>query len=186
MHGVDKRRELLDGLMGRGIESRRWAIQSLDGKAKAILTAGMIVLGIAMGGVGAIAGSTGGEAAQVWRLLAGFPPLVAFAAVGSLVAILLSVAFAVLALRVAKVRGFGNTVTFMGEEVDRADRGRIRDWIDATDEEVYEKVYDARLRELKSLQEQGRWMGRCVKCSQASLLVGIALGAAWAIMLGAA
>jgi len=182
MSGADKRRELIDGLMGRGVESHRWAIKSLDGKARAILTAGTIVLGIAMGGIGTVAGLAGGPLMPNWQL-SSVPAHVVCAVVGSLVAIFLSVLFAVLALRVFKVTGFGNPATFMGNETDTADKGRINDWIAASDEEVYEQVYDARVRELTSLHRQGESMGLYITMSQASLLVGLALSVAWAAML---
>lgn len=181
MPGVGERRRLIDGLMRSGIESHRWAVKSLDGKAKAVLTAGTIVLGVAMGGIGAIAG-LGGDIAPNGRLLA-LPPNVACMVVGSLVAVFLSVLFAVLALKVVKVRGFGNPETFMGKEEDRADRGLVNDWIEASDEEVYGQVYDARLREMRSLEGQGAWMGRWIKCSQASLIFGLGLSIAWAPVL---
>lgn len=181
MPGVDKRRRLIDALMRSGIESHRWAVKSLDGKAKAVLTAGTIVLGVAMGGIGAIVG-LGGDTMSNGRLLA-LPPGVACMVVGSLVAVFLSVLFAVLALRVVRVRGFGNPETFMGKEEDRADRSLVDDWIKAPDEEVYEQVYDARLREMRSLESQGAWMGRWITCSQASLLAGLGLSIAWASAL---
>jgi len=69
-----RRRGPLDALMKGGIESHRHAVGSLDGKARAILTAGTIVLGIVMGGVGTVVGLGGGVS---WGLPGAHIPKVA-------------------------------------------------------------------------------------------------------------
>lgn len=181
------RRELVDGLMRSGIESHRHAVGSLDGKARGILTAGTIVLGIVMGGMGTVIGLGG---AAGWGLPGGIHPFVAFAiaecVVGSLAAIFTSVCLAVRALKVVRVTGFGNAATFAEGRAEGADPGVIGDWVGATDDELYARVYDARAVELKSLEGQSLEMGQSVRWSQRSLVAGLALSLAWSAMLVAA
>jgi len=184
MDDKGRRRELVDGLMRSGIESHRHAVGSLDGKARAILTAGSIVLGIVMGGMGTVVGLGG---AAGWGLPADIHPFVAFAiaecVVGSLAAIFASVCLAVRALRVVRVTGFGNAKTFAGSRAEGADPDVMGDWVGAPDDELYARVYDARVEELKSLEGQSLEMGRNVAWSQRSLVAGLALSLAWSAML---
>lgn len=182
-----KRREMLDGLLDRSTESHRMAIKRLDGKAKAVLTAGSIVMGIVMGGMGAVIGLGDGATVPPAWLLEGLHPCVVCAiaglVVGSLAAIFMSVCFAVNALRVVRMKSFGNADTFMGERTDGADKKVIDAWISAPIEHVYERVYDARVVELKDLEGQSVDMGRNVGRGQYSLLVGLALSLAWSVIL---
>lgn len=182
-----ERRELIDALLGRSIESHRIAVKRLDGKAKAVLTAGTIVLGIVMGGMGAVVGLGDGAAVPGLGPIEDVHPFavcaIAGLVVGSLAAIFMSVFFAVMALRVVRVRWFGNAGTFMGNRKDGADKKIINVWIASPIEDVYEKVYDARVTELKDLEVQSGNMGRNVGRSQYSLLVGLALSLAWSVML---
>jgi len=169
-----RRRGPLDALMKSGIESHRHAVRSLDGKARAILMAGM----------GTVVGLGGGVS---WGLPGDIHPFVAFdmagRVVGSLVAMFASVCLAVRALRVVRVTCFGNARTFAGSRAEGADPEVMGDWAGAPDEEVYGRVYDARVEELKSLEGQSRDMGRNVAWSQRSLVAGLALSLAWSAML---
>jgi len=182
-----KRHELYDTLLGRSIDSHRIAVKRLDGKARAVLTAGTIVLGIVMGGMGAVIGLGGGVGPGP---LEGLHPcavyMIAGLVVGSLAAIFMSVCFAVMAHRVVRVKWFGNARTFMGSREDGADKKVTSAWISSPIEDVYERVYDARVVELKDLEVQSENMGRSVGRGQYSLLVGLALSLAWSVMLVAA
>lgn len=180
----ERRHELIDSVMGRSIETYRSAKADIEGKAKTALTAGAIVLGIVMGGLGTVTGLSGGIALANWPFLGSLPPYAAFLIaacfIASLVAIFLSVVLAVSALKVVRIRGFGNAATFVRGRDGGIDMRVVVDWLSATADEVYEKVYDAYAVELKSLEEQCDRMGRRTRQSQWSLVVGLALSLVWA------
>lgn len=175
--------ERFDEVMRAGIDSHRWTIQNLHGKAKAVLTAGTIVLGIAMGGLGTAGGLAGESIFAGWRLLREqnecAAMIVAACAVGSLLAICASVLFAAGALRVRRVRDFGRASVFM--EGDEVNHEKVAKWVSAKETRVYEKTHEAYVKELHSLEEQNADVGRHVRWSQRSLKAGLLLGVAGAV-----
>ena len=98
------RYELVYSILGRSIVTYRSARASMEGRAKTTLTAGAIVLGIVVGGLGTVAGLAGEAALADWQFLESLPPHVAlFIAacfIASLAAIFMSVVLAVSALKV--------------------------------------------------------------------------------------
>ena len=182
--------ERLNDVLGRGVDSHRWAHQSLDGKAKAILTASTLTLGIVMGGLGAGAGMAGGATLSAWGLLAGIHPcvvpLVAALIVASLALIFLSVYLAVRALRVFTMDGFGNADAFVKRDGQSIDHGAIREWVEADSRHVHERTQEGLIEEMLSLRRQNKIMGRRVRHSQTCLLCGLLLSVAWGgILVGA-
>jgi len=180
--------ELLNGVLVRGVDSHRWAHQSLDGKAKAILTASALTLGIVMGGLGA--GAAGGAAMSAWGLLAGahtlLAALVASLVVAGLALIFLSAYFAVRALRVFTMEGFGNAEAFVKGDGRTVSRCAIREWVEADSAHVHERTQEGLIEEMLSLRRQNRLMGRLVGHSQTCLLLGLLASVAWGGILAAA
>jgi len=182
--------ELLNGVLARGVDSHRWAHQSLDGKAKAILTASALTLGIVMGGLGAGAGAAGGAAMSAWGLLAGahtlLAALVASLVVAGLALIFLSAYLAVRALRVFTMEGFGNAEAFVKGDGRTVSRCAIREWVEADSAHVHERTQEGLIEEMLSLRRQNRLMGRLVGHSQTCLLLGLLASVAWGGILAAA
>lgn len=178
------RYELVDNILNRSIVTYRSAKASLEGKAKTTLTAGAIVLGIVMGGLGTVAGLSGEATLADWQFLESLPPqaalFIAACFIASLVAIFLSVVLAVSALKVTKIRGFGAAAAFGEGEYHGIDTKIIVDWLSAKTYEVYKKVYEACVVELGVLEEQCDHMGRRTRQSQWSLVIGLALSLVWA------
>jgi len=179
-----ERYELIDSIFRRSVVTYRSARASLEGKAKTTLTAGAIVLGIVMGGLGTVAGLSGGAAPADWQFLESLPPraaiFIAACFIASLVAIFLSVVLAVSALKVTKIRGFGAASAFGKGKYHGIDTRIVADWLSAKTYEVYKKVYEAYAVELGILEEQCDHMGRRTRQSQWSLVVGLALSLVWA------
>jgi len=175
--------ERFDEVMRAGIESHRWTIQNLHGKAKAVLTAGTIVLGIMMGGLGTAGGLAGEHILAGWQLLREqnecAAVLIAACVAGSLVSICASVFFAAGALGVRRVRDFGRASIFM--EGDKVNHKNVAKWVSAKETRVYERTHEAYVRELRSLEEQNADVGRQVRWSHHSLRAGILLGVAGAV-----
>lgn len=182
--------ELLNGVLGRGVDSHRWAHQSLDGKAKATLTASALTLGIVMGGLGAGAGVAGEAALSAWGLLAGIHPslvaLVAALIVASLALIFLSAYMAVRALRVFTMEGFGNAEAFVEGDGKTISRCAIKEWVEADSAHVHERTQEGLIEEMLSLKRQNRIMGGLVGQSQACLLWGLLCSVAWGGILAGA
>lgn len=181
--------ERFDEIMRAGIDSLRWNIQNLHGKAKAMLTAGMIVLGIVMGGLGTAGGLAGKPILAGWQLLREqnecAAMIVAACAIGSLVAICASVVLAVVALQVREVKGFGRASIFMdGDEINY---DKVTKWVSAKEDRVYEQTHKAYIRALRSLEGQNAHVGKYVRRSQRCLCVGLVLGVLGAVaFMGAA
>ncbi len=175
--------ERFDEVMRAGIDSHRWTIQNLHGKAKAVLTAGTIVLGIVMGGLGTVGGLAGEPVLAGWHHLRGqneyAAAFVAACAVGSMAAICASVLFAIGALRVRVVRDFGKASAFM--DGGKVAHEKVAKWVSAKETRVYEKTHEAYIRELHSLEAQNAHVGRHVKWSHRSLSAGLLLGVAGAV-----
>lgn len=177
-----------DEVMRAGIDSHRWTIQNLHGKAKAVLTAGTIVLGIVMGGLGAAGGLADEPILAGWHLLREqnwfAATLVAACAIGSLMVICASVTLSVIALKVRVVRDFGRASPFMeGREVDHE---KVAKWVSAKETKVYERTHEAYVKELHSLEEQNAHVGKYVRWGQWSLCAGLGIGVAGAVAFLAA
>lgn len=170
--------ERFDEVMRVGIDSHRWTIQNLHGKAKAVLTAGTIVLGIVMGGLGTAGGLAGEPILAGWHLLREqnecAAMVVAACAVASLLAICASVMLSVIALKVRYVQDFGKASVFM--EGDEISPEKVAKWVSAREAEVYERTHEAYVKELHSLEAQNAHVGKYVRWGQHSLCIGLALG----------
>lgn len=190
MTDEEKGNELLNGVLGRGVDSHRWAHQSLDGKAKAVLTASALTLGIVMGGLGAGASAGSETAISAWGLLADVHPslvaLVAALIVAGLALIFLSAYLAVRALRVFTMEGFGNAEAFVKGDGKTVSRCAIREWVEADSAQVHERTQEGLIDEMLSLKRQNRLMGRLVGHSQACLLWGLLSSVAWGGILACA
>lgn len=175
--------ERFDDIMRTGIDSHRWVMQNLYEKAKHVLTAGTIVLGIVMGGLGTAGGLSGGAVSAGWELLAEQNRPVATVIVVvvsvSLVAIFAAVVLAVMAMRVSRVKSFGRTEPFMrGGKVDYE---AVDQWVFADDESMYRRTHKAYIDELRSLEAQNKRVGRYTAWSQIALCVGLSFSVTGAI-----
>jgi len=180
----EKGQELLNGTLRQGVDSHRWAFQSLDGKAKAILTASTITLGIVMGGLGAGAGLAGGVFLPAWDFLAGVHLLLAYIVgtlvIGSLALIFLAACLAAKALRVFPITGSGNPQEFMrGKDGNKVNHDALRKWATADSRHVHERNQEAYVQEMRGLHEQILFMGTQIRRAHRSLLSGLLLSVGW-------
>jgi len=184
MSDEDKGQELLNSTLRQGVDSHRWAFHSLDGKAKAILTASTITLGIVMGGLGAGAGLAGGVILPAWSFLASVHLLLAYVVgalvIGSLALIFLAACLAARALRVFPITGSGNPQEFMqGKGNNKVSHDALRKWATAESRHVHERNQEAYVQEMRGLHEQILFMGTQIRRAHKSLLSGLFLSVVW-------
>lgn len=180
----DRGHELLNGTLRQGVDSHRWAFHSLDGKAKAILTASTITLGIVMGGLGAGAGLAGGVILPAWNFLVGVHLLLAYVVgalvIGGLALIFLAACLAARALRVFPITGSGNPQEFMrGKGLNKVNHDVLRKWVTADSRHVHERNQEAYVKEMHGLHEQIKFMGIQIRRAHNSLLTGLFLSVSW-------
>ena len=180
--------EIFTDILREGIKSHKWSIESLSGKAKSALAAGAIVLSIMMGGLGGSSWLFGGSTSNIWQFLGTLPAWTVVIIIGSGVCSLgvlsLSIYYSMNALKVIKLSGFVDARTFMAiDGSDNSNKEEVAKWLSASKQDIYERVHDAHILELASLEKHDARMGKDTKLGQRCLFIGLVLGVIMTITL---
>ena len=152
-----------------------WAIKSLNAKARAVLAADAIILGVLITGIGISTGISGDQSlAALWTLSTLGVVLITIAAVVSIAMILTSMYFCIRALKIIKVVKF-NIIPFIKDNGD-INVEKLEWCTRLKEEDVYKFACDFYISSIKVLEADNHSLASNTSKCQTWLFLGLLLG----------
>ncbi len=172
---INENREAILRIMRDSIMVQLWAIKSLNAKARAVLAADAIILGVLITGIGISTGISGDQSlAALWTLSTLGVVLITIAAVVSIAMILTSMYFCIRALKIIKVVKF-NIIPFIKDNGD-INVEKLEWCTRLKEEDVYKFACDFYISSIKVLEADNHSLASNTSKCQTWLFLGLLLG----------